>query len=86
MGDNAYRLTLSLTLAGVHDVFHVSMLRKYMTDESHELDFSDLKVSPDLSTPEWPIRIVDQQECVLQNRSIPFMKGAWQHHLGNDAT
>ena len=33
----AYRLALPLKLANLHDVFHVSMLRKYRSDESHIL-------------------------------------------------
>ena len=42
VGQVAYRLALPPALAGVHNVFHVSMLRKYISDESHILSYGDL--------------------------------------------
>ena len=48
-----------LALSAVHNVFHVPMLRKYVSDESHVLDFTELGVTPDLTTVEWPVAIVD---------------------------
>ena len=39
-----YRLALPLELAKLHDVFHVSMLRRYRSDESHKLPMQDLQV------------------------------------------
>ena len=38
MGTIAYRLALSLSLSGVHEVFHISMLRKYTPDPAHIVD------------------------------------------------
>ena len=40
----AYRLALPLELAKLHDVFHVSMLRRYLSDESHILPMQDVQV------------------------------------------
>ena len=59
VGSSAYQLALPPTLSAVHSVFHVSMLRKYVPDESHVLDFTELGVAPDLTTVEWPVAIVD---------------------------
>ena len=42
VGKCAYRLALPSSLSEVHDVFHVSMLRKYIIDPSHILDYSGL--------------------------------------------
>ena len=70
-------MALPPALSTVHNVFHVSMLRKYVPDESHVLDFIELGVALDLTTVEWPVAIVDQEERVLRNRTIPFMKVAW---------
>ena len=39
MGTVAYRLTLSPSMTGVHEVFHVSMLREYTPDPAHEVDW-----------------------------------------------
>ena len=47
-----------------------------MPNASHVLDFTDLGVTPDLTTVEWPVAIVDNEERVLRNRTIPFVKVA----------
>ena len=86
VGDCAYQLALPPALSAVHSVFHVSMLRKYVSDASHVLDFTELGVAPDLTTVEWPVAIVDREERVLRNRMIPFVKVAWQYHGGDSAT
>ena len=52
VGGNAYQLALPLTLSVVHNVFHVSMLRKHVSDGSHVLNFTELGVTPDLTTVE----------------------------------
>ena len=44
IGQVAYRLALPLSLSGVHDVFHVSMLRKYVSDTTHVLKYEDLEL------------------------------------------
>ena len=71
VGSSAYQLALPPALSAVHNVFHVSMLRKYVPDESHVLDFTELGVTPDLTTVEWLVVILDQEERVLRNRTIP---------------
>ena len=52
VGDCAYQLALSPALSAIHNVFHVSMLRKYVPDASHVLDFTELGVAPDLTIVE----------------------------------
>ena len=86
VGDCAYQLALPPALSIVHNVFHVSMLRKYVPDASHVLDFMELGVAPDLTTVEWPVAIVDREDRVLRNRTIPFVKVVWQYHGGDSAT
>ena len=73
-GSSAYQLALLPALSAVHNVFHVSMLRKYVPDESHVLDFTELGVALDLTIVEWPVAIVDREEQVLRNQTIPFVK------------
>ena len=41
IGSVAYQIVLPPHLAEVHDVFHVSMLRKYLHDEGHIVDYSE---------------------------------------------
>ena len=49
IGDVAYRLTLPPTLSGVHDVFHMSMLHKYILDLTHVLQQEPVQIQPDAS-------------------------------------
>ena len=49
IGHVAYRLALPLELAKLHDVFHVSMLQRYRSDESHILPVQEIQVQEDLS-------------------------------------
>ena len=77
IGTLAYRLALPPQLFGVHNVFHVSMLRKYMLDPQHIIDYQTIEVRDDVSYEEMPVSILEQREKVLRNRTIPFMKVKW---------
>ena len=85
VGECAYRLALPPALSGVHDVFHVSMLRKYIPDPSHVLDYSKLELDDCLTFEEQSMHILDHEERVLRSRSISFVKVAWSHHPSEDA-
>ena len=65
LGTAAYRLTLSSSLSGVHEVFHVSMLRKYIPDPTHVVDWSELIVDIDGTFEEGPVLIMDSWDQVL---------------------
>ena len=72
VGEVAYRVALPPALDGVHDVFHISQLRKYVQDDQHILDYSDLRLNHDLSYEAQPIRIIDKKK-VLKNKAIPLV-------------
>ena len=55
VGQVAYRLALPPSLSGVHNVFHVSMLRKYVSNTTHVLRHEDLELQTDLSYEERPV-------------------------------
>ncbi|KAA0060279.1 pol protein [Cucumis melo var. makuwa] len=55
IGPVAYRLALPPSLSTVHDVFHVSMLRKYVPDPSHVVDYEPLEIDENLSYAEQPV-------------------------------
>ena len=61
IGPVAYRLALSLELAKLHDVFYVSMLRRYRSDESHILPVQEIQVHEDLSYDEEPKAIMARE-------------------------
>ncbi|XP_075521598.1 uncharacterized protein LOC142554805 [Primulina tabacum] len=54
IGTCAYRLDLPQSLSGIHDVFHVSMLRKYEPDPSHVIQPDEVELDPSLSYTEYP--------------------------------
>ncbi|GAV80366.1 Chromo domain-containing protein [Cephalotus follicularis] len=86
VGPVAYRLALPPSLADVHNVFHVSMLRKYHPDPSHVLQWEPLELRTDLSFEEIPIRILDRRIKQLRSKTIPLVKVLWQYHGVEEAT
>ncbi|GAV86255.1 Chromo domain-containing protein [Cephalotus follicularis] len=86
VGPVAYRLALPPSLSDVHNVFHVSMLRKYHPDPSHVLQWEPLELRTDLSFEEIPIRILDRRIKQLRSKTIPLVKVLWQYHGVEEAT
>ena len=80
IGPLAYRLALPPELSRIHDVFHVSMLRRYRSDPSHVINDSEVQISENLSYVEEPVRIVDRKIKQLRNREIPMVKVIWKNH------
>ena len=65
VGAVAYQLALPPSLSSVHDLFHVSMLRKYTPDLAHIVDWSKLGIDADGTFEEGQVRIMDSQEQIL---------------------
>ena len=72
----SYRLELLDSMADVHDIFYVSILRKYLCDEEqqHIADISDLHIQLYLTTTEAPIRIPARDEKKLKSKVVPLVK------------
>ncbi|KAL5570498.1 hypothetical protein UlMin_027073 [Ulmus minor] len=66
IGDLAYRVALPPAMSGIHNVFHVSMLRKYIPDPSHVLSYDTLDLHQDLTFEESPVKILDREEKELR--------------------
>ncbi|KAL4032583.1 hypothetical protein IC575_005662 [Cucumis melo] len=80
IGPIAYRLALPPSFSAVHDVFHVSMMRKYVTDPTYVVDFEPLQLTENLSFEEQPVEILAKEVKKLRNREISLVKVLWQNH------
>ncbi|KAL0561587.1 hypothetical protein IC582_002021 [Cucumis melo] len=86
IGPVAYRLALPPSLSTVHDVFHVSMLRKYVPDPSHVVDYEPLEIDENLGYVEQPIEVLAREVKTLRNKEIPLVKVLWRNHRVEEAT
>src|SRR6187551_1411286 len=87
MGEVAYKLELPARLSGVHDVFHVSQLKKCSNEIRVEhLPLEDLEVKDDLTYKEYPIKILDKSQRVTRSRVIKMCKVQWSNHSEKEAT
>jgi hypothetical protein len=64
----------------MHDVFHVSMLRKYIANPDVIVEYEQLEIQEGLTYMEELVRIVDKKEQVLRNKTIPIVKVLWRNH------
>ncbi|XP_020262522.1 uncharacterized protein LOC109838495 [Asparagus officinalis] len=74
VGAVAYKIALPPELAKIHNVFHVSMLRKCVLDSSYVLNYEPLGVKEDLTYSEYLIRILDRKEQALRSRIVKLVK------------
>ncbi|XP_058070952.1 uncharacterized protein LOC131219989 [Magnolia sinica] len=81
----AYRLALSTPLAGVHNVFHVSMLKKYVPEPTHVIRWEQVKLKENAMYILRPTQILDKKDQMLRNKVISLVKVLWTHH-GEEAT
>ena len=86
IGPIVYRLALPPELSRVHDIFHVSMLQKYIPDPSHVLDAELVQMTVDLTYKVEPIQIIDRKQHVLRNKTISLVKVMWKGHTTEEAT
>ena len=85
-GEVAYRLELPSDPDRIHDVFHVSMLCKYIPDPSHVLTEQPVEIQENLTYEEEPVQILNRREQVLRNKTIPLVKVLWRSHTVEEAT
>ncbi|XP_039039595.1 uncharacterized protein LOC120177555 [Hibiscus syriacus] len=86
VGSVAYRLMLPPELERIHDVFHLSMLRKYHSYPSHVIVTDDVKVRADLLCKENLIKILASDVNVLRNKLILLVKVLWRNHNIEEVT
>ena len=86
IGPIAYRLALPASTK-VHNVFHVSLLKKYVHDPNHMINWDVIQVEPEGEFRTEPMRILDRKVTMLRNRAIGQVKVQWEHYgpEGEDA-
>ena len=82
----AYRLALPPDLEKIHNVFHVSMLRRYRSDPSHVVSSETIELRPDLTYEEEPVEILAREVKELRNKKIPLVKVLWKNHKTEEDT
>nr|CAD1830081.1 unnamed protein product [Ananas comosus var. bracteatus] len=86
IGTVAYRLALPPKLAGVHNVFHVSNLRKYVHDPEHVLVYEPPELQEDVSYEEFSVEILAREVRKLRSSEIPYVRVRWSNHSDREAT
>jgi hypothetical protein len=79
-GEVAYQLSLPESLLVVHDVFHVSQLKKCLRVPEEQLPTEDLEVQEDLTFIEKPTQILEIADRVTRRSTIRMCKVKWGHH------
>ncbi|XP_027932703.1 uncharacterized protein LOC114188303 [Vigna unguiculata] len=74
IGPVAYEIALPPHLGNLHNVFHVSQLRKYVADPTHVLEQDDVQVRENLTLGVRPVRILDSQVKQLRGKEIWTVK------------
>ena len=80
IGTVVYRLTLLPSMSGVHEVFDVSMIRKYTPDPAHVVDWGQIEVGTDGTFEEGPVCILNSRDQVLRRKTVRLVRVLWRHY------
>ena len=85
-GEVAYQLELPARLSDVHNVFHISQLKKCLRVPEEQLPLDELNVEDDLTYTEYTTRIIETTERITRNKVIKMCKVQWSHHSEDEVT
>ena len=86
VGKVAYEIALPPHMSNIHNVFHVSMLKKYYPDSKCVVEYKPLDIQSDLSYLEQPVKILDRQEKTLRNKKVVLVKVLWRNPKVEEST
>jgi hypothetical protein len=85
-GPTSYQVELPAKLLGVHNVFHVSQLKRCLKPLTDVVIEDTIPLKSDLTYKAYPIKILDQQDRVTRNKTTRFYKVQWNEHSEDEAT
>jgi hypothetical protein len=85
-GEVAYQLELPDSLLDVHDVFHVSQLKKCLILPEEQLPMEELNINEDLTYSEYEVRILETSRRITRSKVINMFKVQWSHHSEDEET
>ena len=86
IGTVAYQLELPQSLSAVHNVFHISQLKKCLRVPTDAIDLESLDLQPGLTNEEHLIAILDRDERRVKRNMVKFVKIQWSNHTEHEAT
>ncbi|GJY25948.1 putative reverse transcriptase domain-containing protein [Tanacetum coccineum] len=82
VGTIAYQLELPKQLTRVHNTFHVSNLKKCLSDETQVIPLDEIHIDDKLHFIEEPVKIMDRKVKRLKQSRIPIVKVRWNSRIG----
>ena len=86
VGKVAYKLALPMEFEKMHDVFHISQLKKYVPSETHVIQPEMIQLDESLTYEERPIKILDHKVQSTQNKDVRMVKALWSNQEYEEAT
>ena len=85
-GPVAYRLDLPANLSTIHNIFHVSQLKKCLRVPTEAVESDSIQLESDITYSEHPIKIIDRKDRVTHRTTNRFYKVQWSNHSDDEAT
>jgi hypothetical protein len=86
VGAIAYKIRLPDEMSGIHDVFHVSQLRKCLRVPEEQVVQDTIDLQEDLQYQEVPVRILDKVTRRTRTSSVTICRVQWSRHTEAEAT
>ncbi|KAL5782493.1 hypothetical protein ACOSP7_007522 [Xanthoceras sorbifolium] len=86
VGEKVFLKVSAPELEKIHNVFHVSILRRYSADPSHRVSTEIIEIQLDLTYEEESVKILDREIRELRNKRISLVKVLWRNHNAEEAT